>query len=275
MYTQCIYMEKIGVHYEYNPSRQQSDYAGGYLSGSLYGAPGYDDYRHGPANDPKPSPHEPVGPAVGRGRLHPTLCRPDAHRWDAWGPLRAQALLPARTGAVPARLNVLRVCTDARLAALWSRGARRGRSRARPWQSLGAGGGLSRAARTRAGHWPLGRRFWFGSCHRAARRRLAHPDFELASDLFRESARWAPHVGPECAEAFRVTQPKRPAHRPAGPGARDWRPRLPGYGPDRGVLSRVDLGFDPRSLHWLRGAAGSVSAGRSPGTRTNGSLAPV
>ncbi len=51
-------MEKIGVHDEYNPSRQQSDYAGGYLSGNLYGAPGYDDYRHGPANDPKPSPHE-------------------------------------------------------------------------------------------------------------------------------------------------------------------------------------------------------------------------
>src|SRR5258708_27971930 len=275
MYKKWIYMEKIGVHDEYNPSRQQSDYAGGYLSGNLYGAPGYDDYRHGPANDPKPSPHEPVGSAVGRGRLHPALCRPHAHRWDAWRPLRAQAPLPVWTGAVSDRLNVLRVCTGARLAPLWSRGARRGRSRARPGQSLGAGGGLSRAPRPHAGHWPLGRRFWFGPCHRAARWRLAHPDCQLAGDLFCESARWAPRAGPECATAGRVTQPDRPAHRPAGPGARYCRPRLPGYGPARGFLSRVDLGFDPRSLHWLRGAAGSVSAGRSPGARTDGSLAPV
>src|SRR5260221_11402663 len=116
MYTQCIYMEKIGVHYEYNPSRQQSDYAGGYLSGNLYGALGYDDYRHGPAHDPKPSPHEPVGPAVGCCRFHPVLCRPLAHGWYACGPLRAQAPLPGRNGAVSARLNVLRLCTYARLA---------------------------------------------------------------------------------------------------------------------------------------------------------------
>ena len=46
----------MGVNDEYNASFSQSDYVGGYLSGNLYGAPGYDDYRHGPANDPKPSP---------------------------------------------------------------------------------------------------------------------------------------------------------------------------------------------------------------------------
>src|SRR5258708_37698074 len=117
---------------EYNTSQKPGDYVGGDLSRIFYGSPGYVDCRHGPANDSEQFPREPVGPAVGRGRLHPVLCRPDAYWRVAWRPLFAPELLFVRH---PSRLvgpAVVRVCVDARVAPLWLSAARDRRMQACP-----------------------------------------------------------------------------------------------------------------------------------------------
>src|SRR5215472_9818294 len=88
------YEIKIGEPDEYTPSHQPGDYASRDLSGLVYGVPGWLDCQCGPGDHPNRPPRTAVGPAVGRGRLHPALCRPHAHCGHPGGSLRAQAPFP-------------------------------------------------------------------------------------------------------------------------------------------------------------------------------------
>ena len=214
--------------------------------------------------------HGPLGPAVGRRRLHARARRGRADRRFAGRPLRSSPALHHRSFDL--HRHVARVCggdghRDAQL-----RARRPGRRRGDHVRRLAraARAGVPERAGARQGVRRLRRLDRRRLRHRPARRRRAHQRPRLALDLPRQPAA-RPHLPGDHAPLRRGVQgPQRPQARHARPAHADRRPvpaRARAAARQRGRLDeRADRGRAgrrrrlPRRVHRRRGARQGADA---------------